>query len=454
MKRILPFIFLPLSAFAQNPVVPVLNVLIPDLENDTDDAQRRVVLADYFGTEEVEDNAVRLTAEWNLIDGTPGTANFDFLLFRNITLVTTSNFKGYVTRGDYENMVIHRLVKDFVIQGGGFSFTDGPTGPVYDDVPSQPAIVNEFGVSNTLATISMAKLGGDPNSATSEWFVSTGANSNNLDFQNGGFTVFGRVTKETFPNVMALNNGDVFVPYNLGISVFSSTPLVSGTTSATFAANRFYRFSSAVEIPLPAGQAGSDTTLTYSIVSQTGDGVVVPSIQEGELVLDFVSSLAEGSDTLVIQAEDSVGNQVVDTFEVENIVTYQDWRNLQFSGADLLDEGISGPSADPDHDGLTNFTLYALGLPAIGSQSQTVATPTLEPGASNTVVKLGVLADLNGVEFILEESGNLDDWIPVPGPAMTIQEGVERDTLNFTVPATPESKTKVYYRVRFNPIAQ
>ena len=50
MKRILPFIFLPLCAFAQNSVVPVLNVLIPDVENDTDDDQRSVVLADHFGT--------------------------------------------------------------------------------------------------------------------------------------------------------------------------------------------------------------------------------------------------------------------------------------------------------------------------------------------------------------------------------------------------------------------
>ena len=144
MKRILPFIFFPVSAFAQNPVVPVLNALIPDVENDSDDAQRSMLLADYFVTEEVKDNAVRLTAEWTLINGSPGTTNFDFLLFRNSTPVTTTNFLGYVNRGDCQNMVVHRLVKNFVIQGGGFTFTDGATGPVYDIVPTQPAIVNEL----------------------------------------------------------------------------------------------------------------------------------------------------------------------------------------------------------------------------------------------------------------------------------------------------------------------
>ena len=454
MKRILPFIFLPLCAFAQNSVVPVLNVLIPDVENDTDDDQRSVVLADHFGTEEIADNAVRLTAEWTLINGTPGTTNFDFLLFRNITPVTKTNFLGYVNRGDYENMVVHRLVRNFVIQGGGFTFIDGETSPVYESVPTQPKIVNEFGVSNTLATISMAKLGGDPDSATSQWFVSTSANSDNLDLQNGGFTVFGRVSKETFPNVMALNNGDVVVPYNIDNGgVFSAVPLVSGTTGATFTANRFFRFSSVTEVPVSAGQAGTNTDLTYSIVSQSGDGMVTASIVDGELVLDFMTPLGNGTDTIVVQAEDSVGNQVVDTFQVvsvEKIVTYEDWRDGQFSGADLLDDAISGPLADPNSDGVTNFGLYVLGLPATGDQRQKVAAPTLNLDASNTVLTFDVAAGRNEVEFVLEESANLDDWNLVTGLTMTVQEGVERDLVSFSVAETPASKTSVFYRVRFN----
>ena len=62
-----------------------------------------------------------------------------------------------------------------------------------DAVPTYPAIQNEYGISNLRGTVAMAKLGSDPNSATSQWFINLADNSSNLDNQNGGFTVFGRV---------------------------------------------------------------------------------------------------------------------------------------------------------------------------------------------------------------------------------------------------------------------
>lgn len=111
-------------------------------------------------------------------------------LFDEETPLTVANFLNYVNDGDYADSFIHRSVKDFVIQGGGFTYIDDLVG----EVPADPPVTNEAGISNLRGTIAMAKLGGDPDSATSQWFINLGDNSANLDGQNGGFTVFGQVT--------------------------------------------------------------------------------------------------------------------------------------------------------------------------------------------------------------------------------------------------------------------
>jgi cyclophilin family peptidyl-prolyl cis-trans isomerase len=101
---------------------------------------------------------------------------------------TVANFLGYVGRGDYDGSFFHRLVPGFVLQGGGFRFDNGSG--LYQPIPQRPPVVNEPGVSNRRGTVAMAKLEGQPDSATKEWFVNLADNSANLDVQNGGFTVF------------------------------------------------------------------------------------------------------------------------------------------------------------------------------------------------------------------------------------------------------------------------
>lgn len=107
------------------------------------------------------------------------------------TPLTVQNFRNYVDRGDYDNSLFHRSVPGFIVQGGGFWF-DAESGFV-NDVPKDPPVQNEPGVSNLRGTVAMAKLGGDPNSATNQWFFNLANNALNLDNQNGGFTVFARV---------------------------------------------------------------------------------------------------------------------------------------------------------------------------------------------------------------------------------------------------------------------
>lgn len=104
---------------------------------------------------------------------------------------TVANFLNYVQNYKYYKSFVHRSVPGFVIQGGGFTFNgSNPVGII----PFDP-IENEFKVSNTRGTVAMAKLAGNPDSATSQWFINLADNSDTLDTTNGGYTVFGRVTK-------------------------------------------------------------------------------------------------------------------------------------------------------------------------------------------------------------------------------------------------------------------
>ena len=116
--------------------------------------------------------------------------DIDVLLFDSAAPATVSNFLTYVNSGAYANSFIHRSVPGFVIQGGGYTYNNGVVA-----IPQNPPVVNEFSPSrsNLRGTIAMAKLGSDPNSATSQWFFNLANNASNLDNQNGGFTVFGQV---------------------------------------------------------------------------------------------------------------------------------------------------------------------------------------------------------------------------------------------------------------------
>ncbi|MBP6058413.1 MAG: peptidylprolyl isomerase [Nitrosomonas sp.] len=115
-------------------------------------------------------------------------------LFDTQTPVTTTNFLNYINNDAYTNGIFHRSIPGFVIQGGGFKIVDGSSGKTLAPVSTSTPIINEFKISNTRGTVAMAKLPDNPDSATSQWFINLAdQNSLNLDFQNGGFTVFGRV---------------------------------------------------------------------------------------------------------------------------------------------------------------------------------------------------------------------------------------------------------------------
>ncbi|MEM7577378.1 MAG: PTPA-CTERM sorting domain-containing protein [Planctomycetota bacterium] len=115
--------------------------------------------------------------------------SFDVQMLDDAAPLHVANFLEYVNAGDYDGTVIHRSVPGFIVQGGRFNVEDGNLG----EIDSRGTVVNEPGVPNKRGTLAAAKLGGDPDSASREWFFNLDDNTENLDNQNGGFTVFGRI---------------------------------------------------------------------------------------------------------------------------------------------------------------------------------------------------------------------------------------------------------------------
>jgi cyclophilin family peptidyl-prolyl cis-trans isomerase len=102
--------------------------------------------------------------------------------------ITVENFLKYVDSGFYDNLIFHRVMKDFMIQGGGMTdaMDEKSTG-------KNPPIKNESGngLSNMRGTIAMARTS-DPNSATCQFFINHKDNKP-LDSYGGGYAVFGKV---------------------------------------------------------------------------------------------------------------------------------------------------------------------------------------------------------------------------------------------------------------------
>ena len=151
--------------------------------------------------------------------------------------VTVQNFLRYVESGAYQDMLMHRWVAGFVLQGGGFYTANRfATNANISAVPNFGAITNEYGIgrtfSNLYGTLAMARVGGLTNSASSQWFFNLVDNAF-LDTVDGGFTVFGQVVLGT--NVLnRFNNTSVtngIFPLNIGAPLDHLPVLLTNPTN-------------------------------------------------------------------------------------------------------------------------------------------------------------------------------------------------------------------------------
>ncbi|MCX5671577.1 MAG: peptidylprolyl isomerase [Planctomycetota bacterium] len=205
---------------------------------------------------------------------------------------------GTTRYSSYNNTIFHRSVpgsvdpvthldplgqSGFVIQGGGFDY------PNFDLVPEGPTVVNEYSAtrSNLRGTVAMAKKGSDPNSATNQFFFNLSDNSTNLDNQNGGFTVFGRVVGTGMNVVDAMAalptyNGTGIDPAFDSLPLRNTPPAQAGpdniVLTRSIAVTSELTYTVTTDIPSIVYASVQGTTLTLNFMpNQTGTGHVTVS---------------------------------------------------------------------------------------------------------------------------------------------------------------------------------
>lgn len=271
-----------LSATQTNP----LSAVVLDGVGDTETLD----LSQFFDDPEITGSTVKIT--------TP-LGSFYVETFDTITPVTATNFLDLIQDGRYDDMFIHRSVAGFVLQAGGFTF---PEGGASDSVAHNGTIVNEFdnwfdpelgGLNegdpvNLRGTLAMAKVGGDPNSATSQWFISVADNQEILDPQNGGFTVFAHVLYDGMDVVDQLMQLEIV---NAG-GVFGELPVIDLDPSATSIARE--------NLVLTSSEIVNELTLTAAVATDP-NGLVTASVQDGVLTVTATSEAENHSGTATVQ---------------------------------------------------------------------------------------------------------------------------------------------------------
>ncbi len=303
--------------------------------------------------------------------------------------ITVANFLRYVNEGRYfpndpttgraAPSFIHRSATNFVIQGGGFAATVNPGAPANlqpTQVLTFPPILNEPGISNKRGTIAMAKLGGDPNSATSQWFFNLADNSANLDTQNGGFTVFGRVvngTMSTVDTIAALPIG------NFG-SPFDTLPVMNYVTPNAVRPENTVRLTS-IDLIGPLNFSAQTDAPGVATVRTSGKNLIIKPI-------------ANGTARITVTATDFDGASVAQAFNVTvatspGRLSSISTRGFVGTGDEVLIAGFNIRGTSPKR------VLIRANGPVLGQLNVpgSLANPTLRLQRQSDGVELGVNND-------------------------------------------------------------
>ena len=259
-------------------------------------------------------NMVRVTTSMNSSNGVP--LGFTIQLFPSNAPVTVANFLEYINNGSYIDTLIHRvfalgqttnnLPTNKIVQGGGFQSSNLNDIFAIYETPTLSPIALEYSLPNSYGTIAMARTS-DPNSATSQFFINAGDNSDILGTNNGGgYAVFGQVVGN---GMSVVDKIAALTTYNLqGIYTnfpFSDTPLDGVTNGqSTLNPNNLVYFTRLATIPYFA--TSSDPSNYQTLLSNS------------RLTITCVTNNPAAPSTISIYATDTNGLFTNTSFQVWN----------------------------------------------------------------------------------------------------------------------------------------
>jgi cyclophilin family peptidyl-prolyl cis-trans isomerase len=391
-------------------------------------------LAGVYSDPDITDTKVRFDVSAGSFSGTINVELFDKQAPR-----TVANFLNYIKSGAYNNSIFHRLVTNFVLQGGGFTFNSAKA--TLDTIPTDPPVQNEPDVvnrSNTIGTIAMAKLGSDPNSATDQFFFNLGDNSSNLNNQNGGFTVFGKIVSADDQNTInALagatirdeSKGDASSPFNsIPLNSYNGTNFPTDTTAANYDLVKDVQIISQTE------------SLTYSVVGNSNPGLVTTAIKNNRLTLTYAAN-ATGTSTITVRATDEFGATVDDTFHV-SVANQAPTATVTLSSPSPTVNGTltaTAKGSDPDGDPVTFTYAWSVNGNVVKTTSSTASTtdtlnlsqvPNIKKGDTVKVTVTPSDGQLNGAAA--SDTVTVADAPPTATVSLNTTSPMTNDTLTAT----------------------
>ena len=241
------------------------------------------------------------------------------------TPYTVGNFLAYVNTGFYSNLLFHRVIKDFMVQGGGYQPGLVEKSATYFPIP----IESSKGLSNLRGTIAMARTS-DPNSATSEFFINV-VDNKFLDYpgQDGyGYTAFGRVLSG-----MSAVDAIVAVPTNA--SDVPKTDVLLNSAKQTLAGTVYGKSGDVYVLPIETGatwQYSLDGGSSWKNGAATDNGVAKFTLAAG----------AYEAGSVLARQKDAAGNTSALGTPGANILV---GAKAPVAGANALSNTLSGTTA-------------------------------------------------------------------------------------------------------------